>query len=204
MNAHFRRLTRSLISIAIVAGAIAACSSSGVQTDKVEGDATSGSTESATNASATSAGGADTTSASATATTGTRDPTCNSTLAKTGAACSQDCIIPCGYADLGTKTCTCGADGTFSACPCPRPPAYLGGPTAPFCNDAVNFPAATETGLMDTLKGLPCTEEFMQCIARDLDPSSDTPRGCSCLTHPIEGNLQWYCGSTNKWFGVQR
>ena len=202
MIAQIRRLGLAQLPVGLLFLASVACSSSSVQSDKGEGDDGSGGTTSDGAASGDGSGGT-TSDDSSSATTGPRDPTCNSALAKTGAECTQDCEIPCGYADLGTKTCTCGADGTFSACPCPRPAAYKGGPTAPFCDDPENFSAATDTGLMDSLKGLECTEEFLQCIARDV-ADSDTPRGCVCLTHPIEGNLQWYCGSTNKWFGVQR
>jgi hypothetical protein len=119
------------------------------------------------------------------------DPTCNTVLAKTGALCTQDCSVACGFAGIGTKTCICSG-GAFSACPCPRPPTFMGAPTAPLC--------ATPDGTTTTLRNTPCATEWDECIGTD-PVSGTTPQGCVCLVDAT-GALTWTCGSTNKWFSL--
>lgn len=118
------------------------------------------------------------------------DPNCNSSFAETGATCTQSCYVSCGFQRLGMKTCTC-TSGTYSQCPCPRPEGYLGAPTAPRCTLGDGNTAA--------LVGLPCMTEWEQCIGSDV-VTGNTPRGCACLKNPLNGELRWYCGSTNRWF----
>jgi hypothetical protein len=137
----------------------------------------------------TGAGGQTTTGAGG---SGSTDPNCTSTNAKTGAACTVDCIIPCGYQGLGTKTCTC-TTGTYASCPCPKPTTYMGAATAPYCT--------TADGTTTTLKNTACTTEWQECIGKDL-VSGSTPQGCVCLLNATTNALQWYCGSTNKWFAL--
>jgi hypothetical protein len=137
----------------------------------------------------TGAGGQTTTGAGG---SGSTDPNCTSTNAKTGAACTVDCIIPCGYQALGTKTCTC-TTGTYASCPCPKPTTYMGAATAPYCS--------TADGTTTTLKNTACTMEWQECIGKDL-VSGSTPQGCVCLLNATTNALQWYCGSTNKWFAL--
>jgi hypothetical protein len=122
---------------------------------------------------------------------------CNTSEASTDATCNIDCTVPCGFAQLGTKYCSC-IGGVYAQCPCPRPDAYQGKQFAKYCDDP-DFPLAWDTGLMQAVKGNPCPTEWEQCIARDVPPGS-TPRACACLANPSNGALQWYCGSTNKWF----
>jgi hypothetical protein len=123
---------------------------------------------------------------------GSTDPNCTSTNAKTMAACTVDCIIPCGYAGMGTKTCTC-TSGMYSMCPCPKPASYMGAATAPYC--------ATADGTTTSLKNTACTTQWQECIGKDL-VSGSTPAGCVCLMNATSGTLQWACGSTNKWFAL--
>lgn len=125
------------------------------------------------------------------------DPNCTSANAKSDATCTKDCKIGCGFDQLGTKLCSC-LGGVYSQCPCPRPETYKGPETAKYCDDA-DFPSATETGLMEEMKGLPCETEWEQCIARDAPPGS-TPRGCVCMLNLTTNHPEWHCGSTNKWF----
>lgn len=118
------------------------------------------------------------------------DVNCSSDHAKGGMACSMPCLTTCGFYDLGTKDCDC-VNGVFVSCHCPRPWDYQGSPTAPTCN--------TSDGRTHWLDNTPCTDKWAQCIGTD--PVSGTnPRGCVCLTDPVNGKLEWTCGSTNKWF----
>jgi hypothetical protein len=120
----------------------------------------------------------------------TPDVNCTSDHAKGGMACSMPCVTTCGFYDLGTKGCDC-VSGVFVSCHCPRPWDYQGAPTAPTCN--------TTDGRTHWIDNTPCTDEWAQCIGTD--PVSGTnPRGCVCLTDPVNGKLEWTCGSTNKWF----
>ena len=122
--------------------------------------------------------------------TPTPDANCTSDHAKGGMACSTPCVTTCGFYDLGTKGCDC-VNGVFVSCHCPRPWDYQGAPTAPTCN--------TTDGRTHWIDNTPCTQEWAQCIGTD--PVSGTnPRGCVCLTDPVNGKLEWTCGSTNKWF----
>lgn len=125
------------------------------------------------------------------------DDNCTTSNAKSDATCTVDCTIPCGFEQLGTKACSC-VGGVYAQCPCPRPATYLGEGTAKYCDDP-HFPSATDTGLMQEMKGLPCDTEWEQCVARDVPPGS-TPRGCVCMSNGLSGRLRWVCGSTNKWF----
>jgi hypothetical protein len=134
--------------------------------------------------------------------TGTNpDPNCTSTNAKSGMSCTVDCTIPCGYQSLGTKICTC-VGGVYSACPCPAPtaPAWQGALSAPYCDVVV--PSDT-SGLTTNLKNNPCDTMWQECIGRDA-VTGTTPQGCVCLTNPVANPpaMQWYCGSTNKWFSL--
>ena len=120
----------------------------------------------------------------------TPDVNCTSDHAKGGMACSMPCVTTCGFYDLGTKGCDC-VSGVFVSCHCPRPWDYQGATTAPTCD--------TSDGRTHWIDNTPCTNEWAQCIGTD--PVSGTnPRGCVCLTDPVNGKLEWTCGSTNKWF----
>jgi len=120
----------------------------------------------------------------------TPDTNCTSDHAKGGMACSMPCVTTCGFYDLGTKGCDC-VSGVFVSCQCPRPWDYQGAPSAPTCN--------TTDGRTHWIDNTPCTNEWAQCIGTD--PVSGTnPRGCVCLTDPVNGEREWTCGSTNKWF----
>ena len=88
------------------------------------------------------------------------------------------------------RTCDCVSD-VFVSCHCPRPWNYNGRTTAPPCD--------TPDGRTHWLDNTECSEKWAQCIGSD--PVSGTnPRGCVCLTDPVNGKLEWTCGSTNKWF----
>ena len=105
-------------------------------------------------------------------------------------ACTMPCVTTCGYYDMGTRSCDC-ASGVFVSCHCPRPLFYQGGTTAPAC--------ATPDGRTHWIDNTACGQEWAECIGSD--PVSGTnPRGCLCLTDPVNGRLEWTCGSTNKWF----
>lgn len=105
-------------------------------------------------------------------------------------ACSMACVTTCGFYGLGTRTCDC-VSGVFVSCHCPRPAEYQGATTAPAC--------ATPDGRTHWLDNTACAAEWQQCIGTD--PVTGTnPRGCVCLTDPVNGKLEWTCGSTNRWF----
>jgi hypothetical protein len=121
---------------------------------------------------------------------GLTNPNCTPNNAKGGMACTEPCVTTCGYYDLGTKACDC-VSSVFVSCHCPRPWNYQGHTTAP--------PCSTSDGRTHWLDNTACVEEWAQCIGSD--PVSGTnPRGCVCLTDPVNGKLEWTCGSTNKWF----
>lgn len=124
------------------------------------------------------------------------DPSCTSSNAKTGATCARDCQIGCGFQSMGTKLCTC-AGGSYSQCPCPRPATFAAPEEAPLCT-AYGSP----DGLTTPLKGAPCDQEWAACIGTD-PVTGTTPQGCACLRHELEGTLEWFCGSTNKWFKLE-
>jgi hypothetical protein len=125
---------------------------------------------------------------------GSNDPNCYPGLAVSGAECSEDCSVPCGLGELGTRTCTC-TGGYYSSCHCPRPPGYLGAPTAPPCD--------TPDGRALPLRHEPCNVEWAQCIGSDPVEGS-IPRGCACLKNPLNGDeLTWFCGSTSRWFSPE-
>lgn len=118
------------------------------------------------------------------------DVNCTSDRAKGGMACSVPCVTTCGFHGLGTKTCDC-VSGVFVSCHCPRPWDYQGATTAPVC--------ATPDGRTHWLDNTPCADEWRQCLGTDPVPGTN-PRGCVCLTDPVNGKLEWTCGSTNRWF----
>jgi hypothetical protein len=118
------------------------------------------------------------------------DANCTPSNAKGGMACTVPCATTCGYYDMGTKSCDC-VNGVFVSCHCPRPWNYQGRTTAPPCN--------TVDGRTHWIDNNPCTEEWAQCIGSD-PVSGVNPRGCVCLTDPVNGKLEWTCGSTNRWF----
>jgi hypothetical protein len=121
---------------------------------------------------------------------------CTTALAKTGAPCTFDCMIGCGFNFLGTKTCSCTpGGGVYTACPCPVPATWAGAPTAPPCT-------GTSAATAAALKGTPCTVANAECIGNDL-VTGTTPQGCACLPAPTTNMLTWSCGSTNKWFAAQ-
>jgi hypothetical protein len=122
------------------------------------------------------------------------DANCTSTNAKTGMSCTVDCMIPCGFQALGTKVCTC-IGGVYSACPCPAPAGWQGAATAPYCD------TPDGTGLTTAIKNTACMTEFQECIGKD-QVTGTTPQGCACLNNPTTNSLQWYCGSTNRWFSL--
>jgi hypothetical protein len=119
---------------------------------------------------------------------------CNTTLAKTGATCTKDCCITCGYQGLGAKNCTC-MGGVYTACPCPKPATFMGAATAPYCDSLTS----DGMGMTASLKNMACTTLWQECIGRDV-VSGTTPQGCVCLLNATTNANQWYCGSTNKWF----
>jgi hypothetical protein len=127
------------------------------------------------------------------------DPNCNTTGAKNGYACTQDCILwgqpkgqGCGLNGLGTKVCMCRS-GIFWECPCFRPPNWGGAPTAPLC------PTVNARG---TLSGQLCTKEWDECITSD-PVTGTTPYGCACLKDLANPNrFMWFCGSTSSWFSL--
>jgi hypothetical protein len=145
----------------------------------------------------TGTGGTMTTGTGGTMTTGaggsSGDVNCTSTNAKTGMACTVDCILPCGYQGIGTKTCTC-TNGAYSMCPCPRPASFMGAATAPTCA-SVGSPDGTAA----MLKNMACTTQWAECIGSDL-VSGSTPQGCVCMLNATSNTMQWVCASTNKWF----
>lgn len=115
---------------------------------------------------------------------------CTPSNAKGGMACAEPCVTSCGFHGIGTKTCDC-VSGVFVSCHCPRPWDYQGHTTAPAC--------ATPDGRTHWIDNTACADEWTQCIGSD--PVAGTnPRGCVCLTDPVNGKLEWTCGSTNKWF----
>lgn len=118
------------------------------------------------------------------------NPNCTPGNAKGGMACTAPCLTTCGFYGLGTRACDC-VSGVFVSCHCPRPWDYQGRTTAPACD--------TPDGRTHWIDNTACSEEWAQCIGTD--PVSGTnPRGCVCLTDPVNGQLEWTCGSTNKWF----
>ena len=118
------------------------------------------------------------------------DVNCTSDDAKGGMACTQPCVTTCGFYELGTRSCDC-VSGVFVSCHCPRPWNYQGPSSAP--------PCSTPDGRTHWLDNTACTDEWAECVGSD--PVSGTnPRGCVCLTDPVNGKLEWTCGSTNKWF----
>jgi hypothetical protein len=120
------------------------------------------------------------------------DANCNTTYAKSGATCTMDCVIGCGFEGMGTKTCTC-MGGVYTMCPCPKPAEYLGAATAPYCPG---------DGMTVALDDMPCEAEWDQCIGKDA-VSGTTPRGCVCMKDADNADaLTWFCGSTNKWFAL--
>ena len=124
--------------------------------------------------------------------TGGLDANCNTTYAKTGATCTMDCQIECGFNGMGTKTCTC-MGGVYTMCPCPVPAEYGGAATAPYC---------AGDGMTVALDDMPCEVEWDQCIGKDV-VSGSTPKGCVCMKDPANSDaLTWFCGSTNKWFAL--
>lgn len=175
---------------------MASCSSS--TDDPAEGGAGTSSTAGtgdpgAGGTSSTTGGSGGTESSTAgTTSTGGLDPNCNTTYAKSGATCTMDCEIECGFDGMGTKTCTC-MGGVYTMCPCPKPAEYLGAATAPYCPG---------DGMTTALKDMPCEVEWDQCIGKDA-VSGSTPKGCVCMKDAANGDaLTWFCGSTNKWFAL--
>jgi hypothetical protein len=119
----------------------------------------------------------------------------------TDMACTADCTRKCGY-DMepanprATKYCVCEG-GVYIECRCPRPDWYEGAPEAPYCDDwTING-----SGRTMYINPRECTAPWRQCIARD-PVKGFTPRGCVCLDKdPGDGlDLEWECGSTEKWF----
>jgi hypothetical protein len=118
------------------------------------------------------------------------DVNCTSDHAKGGMACSVPCVTTCGFYDLGTRSCDC-VNGVFVSCHCPRPSSYQGSTSAPECN--------TPDGRTHWIDNTACTNEWAECVGTD-PVSGSNPRGCVCLTDPVNGKLEWTCGSTNQWF----
>src|SRR5215831_9371065 len=86
------------------------------------------------------------------------DPNCTSANAKSGASCSVDCTIPCGFQWLGTKVCSC-VHGAYAVCRCPRPVPWGGADKAPTCDVVV--PSNT-AGLASSLKNTACDTEWAE------------------------------------------
>jgi hypothetical protein len=116
---------------------------------------------------------------------------CNSANASSGSSCTMDCRVGCGFQALGLKYCTCEG-GVYASCPCPAPDNWMGAETAP--------PCVSPDGTAEALDDEPCTTEWEQCIGSEMPAGTTTPRGCACLTNRVTQALQWYCGSTNRWF----
>lgn len=122
------------------------------------------------------------------------DPNCYRPNARNGEDCTQACTVPCGFGDIGTRTCECVA-GKYASCRCPRPLEYQGGPTAPYC--------AVDGGSIYSLKDRPCSVEWEQCIGTDA-VDGEIPRGCACMKNHLNGDqLTWFCGSTSRWFRLE-
>jgi hypothetical protein len=178
--------------------AMSSCSSSGSTGDPGAGGAGAAPVGGAGGGPTTGQGGDTTTGAGGSAASNVCAPdpqpdmNCNTTYAKMGATCTKDCCVQCGFNGLGTKICTCDG-GLYTMCPCPKPTTYLGAATAPYCD--------TPDGTTPTLKNTECTVEWQECVGKDL-VSGTTPQGCVCMQNPSTGTLQWYCGSTNKWFSL--
>ena len=64
-------------------------------------------------------------------------------------------------------------------------------------DDPNTAPPCANNGTVAMMKGTACTTEWEQCITSDA-PSGTTYQGCACMMG--NSGLQWYCGSTNKWF----
>jgi hypothetical protein len=117
--------------------------------------------------------------------------------------CHEDCTRDCGFnaspgpADSpyprGVKYCVCQG-GVFIECRCPRPDWYIGPISAPYCDSLT----ADGSGMTGLLEDLPCTNEWQECVGRDI-VTGYTPRGCVCLNKRGNGPI-WVCGSTEKWF----
>lgn len=122
------------------------------------------------------------------------DSSCTTADAKTGATCTKHCCIQCGFGGIGNKFCTC-RDGIYSMCPCVPPDTWHGPSTAPTC--------PTADGTTTTLKNTLCSVEWQACVGTD-PVSGSTPQGCVCMNNPATSRLQWYCGSTNKWFTLSQ
>jgi hypothetical protein len=60
---------------------------------------------------------------------------------------------------------------------------------------------AQGSGLQAILKNDPCDQEWQVCIARDFNPTGTSPRGCLCRRSGAA--LEWYCGSTNRWWRAE-
>jgi hypothetical protein len=134
------------------------------------------------------------------------DPSCESSgTAVTGAPCTMDCDVPCGFNEIGMKHCTC-VDGAYESCPCSPPDDLPDMDWAPYCIEVIGgVPgaggaggAATVNGLVDDYDEQECDTLYEACITAE---TNDTPRGCLCLEDASSGTgLAWACGSTNNWF----
>ena len=117
----------------------------------------------------------------------------------TDMACHEDCVRPCGFNATpnyprGVKYCVCQS-GVYIECRCPRADWYEGELDAPYCDDWTT----DGSGKASSIKAAECKREFKQCITRD-PVDGFTPRGCVCIDRDGQGQLEWVCASTEKWF----
>jgi hypothetical protein len=131
--------------------------------------------------------------------TGTNmDPSCNSTCAKKGHECTQDCCIPCGINALGSRVCYCPTT-TYSQCICAQPATWPTGLHGGACE-----PQGLSTSSSNTppgafsVRGQPCSTEWTVCFTSDGIATGGL--GCICLKDPATGNLTMNCGTINGWF----
>ena len=139
------------------------------------------------------------------------DMNCATSGASTGAVCTRDCLVPCGYDRLGLKSCACEG-GVYVACPCTKPSSYEGELTAPSCDTIEASGGSNDITVLDPdgVDPIPCDEPWQECIGFDPDELGNPNRGCVCL--PQRGpDLQffvpfraaWDCAATNRWFSLE-
>jgi hypothetical protein len=140
------------------------------------------------------------------------DMNCSTASSSTGAACSRDCLVPCGFQRLGLKSCTCQG-GSYVACPCSKPDSYLGAPTAPPCSEIPDSGGSNDITVLDPdgVAPQPCEVAWQQCVGVDPEEPDNPNRGCVCLPQQVPAtrqfgdppSLAWICGATNRWFSLE-
>lgn len=141
------------------------------------------------------------------------DPSCDTSESSSGDPCTQDCLAGCGFRRLGAELCTCDpVTGLYANCRCTKGSKYGGAATAPPCDTIEESGGSNDIFVLDPpgSDSLPCDTVWEQCIGIDpANPLADPPRGCVCMP-AINTNLEfdmsqlnWVCGSTNRWFAPQ-